>query len=116
MHCPGQRDLPYAVRAFLLFLGEGILESTFQQPDDMDDMPYPGQKSGQALAFPFIDFVETEKQYSVNFGLTKREYFAGLALQGLLSSDIENGWNTPNRAAKKAVEYADVLLAELANE
>jgi hypothetical protein len=41
-------------------------------------------------------------------GLTKREYFAGLAMQGLLSNDL------PVRGvAKCALEYADALLGEL---
>lgn len=42
-------------------------------------------------------------------GLTKREYFAALAMQGLLTSD-EGG--IPN-LAKMAVECADVLINEL---
>lgn len=41
-------------------------------------------------------------------GLTKREYFAGLALQGI----ITNG-SRYNDFAKTAVELADKLLAEL---
>jgi hypothetical protein len=47
-----------------------------------------------------------------NFGLTKREYFAALAMQGL----IESGHLTSEVTAKSAVEYADALLLELANE
>lgn len=46
------------------------------------------------------------------FGLTKREYFAALALQGLLSNPTtffpEN--------AKRAVEFADSLIEELNND
>ena len=42
--------------------------------------------------------------------LTKREYFAGLAMQGLISrQDIEDPENTANNA----VCYADALLEEL---
>lgn len=46
------------------------------------------------------------------FGLTKREYFAGLAMQGLLS---DNEWsNDPvDRVAGWAVKHADALLAAL---
>jgi hypothetical protein len=50
-------------------------------------------------------------------GLTKREYFAGLAMQGLLSS---RDWNyepfnedTPCWTSKFAIEIADELLKQL---
>lgn len=43
--------------------------------------------------------------------LTKREYFAGLAMQGLLAAG-EQG--TFAGTAKLAIEQADALLAELA--
>lgn len=53
-------------------------------------------------------------------GLTKREYFAGLAMQGILAashSDAESsaGFYTPdpNHIAKLSVSYADKLLKEL---
>jgi hypothetical protein len=55
-------------------------------------------------------------------GLTKREYFAGLAMQGLLSShEIIRHFN---KSAKKssgllpaaAVKYADALILELGKE
>ena len=42
--------------------------------------------------------------------LTKREYFAGLAMQGLVYKD----WAKP--AAEMAVEYADALIEELERE
>ena len=38
-------------------------------------------------------------------GLTKREWFAGMALQGLLAN--------PNGRAEAAVYYADALIKEL---
>ncbi|QDP86044.1 hypothetical protein FNJ88_10990 [Chryseobacterium sp. SNU WT5] len=41
-------------------------------------------------------------------GLTKREYFAGLAMQGLI-----NNVNSPTFIAQKAVELADKLLQKL---
>jgi hypothetical protein len=43
-------------------------------------------------------------------GLTKREHFAGLAMQGILS--YHTGI-TCSGAAEKAVAYADALLKEL---
>ena len=54
-------------------------------------------------------------------GLTKREYFAGLAMQGLISSFTEKasygGWGTEMEATIKcAIDYADELLKQLENE
>ena len=42
-------------------------------------------------------------------GLTKREYFAAIALQGILSQDDSR----PSDAANWAVEYADALIDAL---
>ena len=42
-------------------------------------------------------------------GLTKREYFAAIALQGILSQDDSR----PSYAATLAVVYADALIAAL---
>ena len=57
----------------------------------------------------------TEKQlnaiYPLATNLTKREYFAGLALQGLLADATESG--SAESYAKSAVQFADALLAEL---
>ena len=54
-------------------------------------------------------------------GLTKREYFAGLAMQGLISSFTEKasygGWGTEMEATVKcAIDYADELLKQLENK
>jgi hypothetical protein len=48
-------------------------------------------------------------------GLTKREHFAGLAMQGLCSVCDSDGCWTHNAGmtATAAIEYADALLAEL---
>lgn len=51
----------------------------------------------------------------VRGGLTKREYFAGLAMQGLCANYLrENitGWNI-STYAKEAVAIADELLKQL---
>jgi hypothetical protein len=42
-------------------------------------------------------------------GLTKREHFAGLAMQGLMQTPLE----TPEDIAQLAVEHADALILEL---
>lgn len=49
---------------------------------------------------------------NITSGLTKREYFAGLAIQGLLARYGNDDDFDENRA-KWAVEQADALLAEL---
>ena len=43
-------------------------------------------------------------------GLTKREHFAGLAMQGLIFHD---GNEDADECASYAIEYADALLKEL---
>lgn len=45
-------------------------------------------------------------------GLTKREYFAGLAMQGLLANP-ERDWSYVDQDAEVAVHAADCLLEEL---
>ena len=51
----------------------------------------------------FASMNEFERQE----GLTKREYFAGMAMQGMLASDYRGD------IAIMAVKFADALLAEL---
>jgi hypothetical protein len=47
-----------------------------------------------------------------NSGLTKRELFAAMALQGLLSNNTQDGyWH---EFAKRAVDAADALIERLA--
>lgn len=49
-----------------------------------------------------------------NEKLTKREYFAAMAMQGLLASTEASG--TFDYFAKQAIQFADALLAELEKE
>jgi hypothetical protein len=49
-----------------------------------------------------------DNQFEDNKGLTKREYFAGLAMQGMVMSDL-----IFEDMAHDAVKMADALLAEL---
>lgn len=62
----------------------------------------------EQTAFPF--------PLSTNFycGLTKREYFAIRALEGLLANSSLNV--TKSYEVSLAVEYADLLIAELNKE
>lgn len=50
--------------------------------------------------------------YDVNYGLTKREYFAGLAMQGILAEDFDC-LLMPKAIAAMAVDQADALLKAL---
>ena len=61
---------------------------------------------------------------SVEFGLTKREHFAGLAMQAYISGKLawtdglDGGHSTPSEVevAQEAVAYADALLKQLETE
>ncbi|MEY4351133.1 MAG: hypothetical protein RL078_1200 [Bacteroidota bacterium] len=53
-----------------------------------------------------------DNQFEDNKGLTKREYFAGLAMIGLYSMKDAICW-TDEDIAKMAVKQSDALLAEL---
>jgi len=70
-----------------------------------------------AFARPFSESVSAE--YSHKDGLTKREYLAGLAMQGLLANPSvykpleENQYISTERVAILAVLSADELLKEL---
>lgn len=64
--------------------------------------------------FPVIPPLD-DRQLPIEFGLTKRELFAAMAMQGLCS--VGHGWignaDMPE-VARRAVLMADNLLAELA--
>ena len=67
-------------------------------------------KNGDKCAYPLPDAVMDEDyKHGTIDGLTKREYFAGLAMQGLLSGNRL----LMSNAAVEAVKIADSLLAEL---
>jgi hypothetical protein len=57
-------------------------------------------------AFPII-----AEDYIIDGGLTKREYFAAMALQGLLTDN--ESVNTREEFAGYAVKFADALIEEL---
>jgi hypothetical protein len=72
-------------------------------------------KNGEQGAFAMLDQNGSFTQY----GLTKREYFAGLAMQGLLANQnggMQKGGGmtfSPIGISELAVLHADALLAEL---
>lgn len=69
-------------------------------------------------AFPRLEhvkhgnFSEARYVWETHGGLTKREYFAAMAMQGLLALE---GYSFQG-AAKDAVTAADALIAELEKE
>ena len=60
----------------------------------------------------WADGCGNSKATVVAHGLTKREYFAGLAMQGVLASDADQH-RVAEEIAGIAVSQADALLAEL---
>lgn len=73
-------------------------------------------ENGKQGAFACVD---SQKQY-LQEGLTKREYFAGLAMQGLLTrvpkrhgGETDLGVDEEKRIVFESVSIADALLAEL---
>lgn len=65
-------------------------------------------KNGETPAFQSIMTDLT----TFHYGLTKREYFAGLAMQGLLGSG-RRYTDMPKQIAEAAVKQADELLKQL---
>lgn len=82
-----------------------------------NDPAYPGESKQFAISKALLleKHPELEKEIlelrSHVGGLTKREYFAAMALQGLCSQAIFVGSHT-----SRAVEMADALIAELSKE
>jgi len=76
-------------------------------------------KNGEQPAYP-IYTTNGEGQITdrSDDGLTKREYFAAMAMQGLLtvylsnSSNVKKSLGNPSGFAEISVECADALLAE----
>lgn len=69
--------------------------------------------NGNDMAFPCLDEAFTPNG-SIQVGLTKREYFAARALQGLCASMITDYRpNYYNEFADDAVAFADALCSAL---
>ena len=75
------------------------------------------------LAFPCLETDSTGNPLKEHLGLTKREYFVGLCLQGILAnSSINNMDLSPTKSMTDAlkvefsIRMADELLKQLDNE
>jgi hypothetical protein len=66
-------------------------------------------------AFP-IPVSELPGAHFPQYGLTKREWLAGIAMQGLCAVYPQGGSFMEQHIAKGAVSIADALLAELAKQ
>ena len=68
---------------------------------------------GEDFAYPIFDNLGLCNDNET--GLTKREYYAGLAMQGLLSANAVYDGKTNNRESlsKDAIAFADALIKEL---
>jgi hypothetical protein len=71
------------------------------------------EQNGSVPAFPRIAFGSDGCVNEVAHGLTKREHFAALAMQGILSSDSGQGYEF---VSSEAVTYADALIKALNKE
>ena len=75
-------------------------------------------------AYPLMPDAKTLKEYgevAIQKGLTKRELFAAMAMQGMAANPADNylaevDGKIVNVTSKYAVEYADTLIAELNKE
>lgn len=77
----------------------------------MSDTPLTeDDQVGAAPAFPLNFLPSGMWQRS---GLTKRELFAAMAMQGLLANESWECNHLPNQTALEAVECAEALLKEL---
>ena len=74
-----------------------------------DNFAYPGALVD--IEDDGMRFSEPYKTYSK--GLTKREYFAAMAMQGMMSCGVHNNGYDGREIAKDAVEFADALIKEL---
>jgi len=75
----------------------------------MSNADYPA--SPQTFAISTAGDIRSSSEYECDSGLTKREHFAGLALQGLCSNQFFN--HKADEAPQLAVLLADALLSEL---
>lgn len=66
---------------------------------------------GNESASPIYDFIAPNTLSAHSLGLTKREYLAGLAMQGFAA--YAGPLPEPGELFKCAAAYADALLAEL---
>lgn len=73
-------------------------------------------ENGKEPINPHLVYTHSGEVQEYSMGLTKREYFAGLAMQGILASNTEGlarGMIDVTGLIQSAVRSADELLKEL---
>ncbi len=63
-----------------------------------------------------VNAIARDNGYVECYGLTKREYFAAMAMQGTMSSDINGDWPGCKSQAEYSVKCADALIEALNEE
>ena len=63
-------------------------------------------------AMPHLDDCISTHQQEIYAGLTKREHFAGLAMQGFISAGV-NGMPNASKIAELSIKYAEEVLRQL---
>ncbi len=87
-------------------------------PFDIPEAPLPPPKEPSAGDAPIHPIQQGESPglfYNTSFGLTKREWFAGMAMQGLLAnlSSLRDGGFRDEEVATFSSQMADALIAAL---
>jgi hypothetical protein len=77
----------------------------------LENIPEGPLVDGASQAFPYQ--FKDEPFLAMEPGLTKREYFAAIAMQGLLAAANPEVFMGTISLAAEAVERADALIAEL---
>lgn len=67
--------------------------------------------TGKEPAYPVTN-LEVDPKSNFRAGLSMRQYFAAMAMQGLCANSSLEGWIDKDRA-REAVYCADALIAEL---
>lgn len=71
--------------------------------------------TGNEPAAPVVKTTETVERVTAKYrGLSKREHFAGLAMQGILAGLPQTATYDRHETARIAIAHADALIAELA--
>jgi hypothetical protein len=75
-------------------------------------------KNGEQSAFSCVDTIcpDGTRTEPLQAGLTKREYFAGIMLQGIVSSNECGIAHSPKTAVEWALGLTDELLKQLYND
>ena len=74
-----------------------------------------GNSVGEDLAFPFVETRAMQGE-SINLGLTKRELFAAMAMQGIMAGLPIEAVHSARTSAFLAVEHADALILALSRK